>query len=284
MASSNRSVDDEAWLASVARDLRRRLSKSARVQTRSGPVEETNTGGWNVRLGHSRAAKTTHIALWFDHYFGFSRPRILWSGFYWSSRLAFTKACGLWASRVRDNRKINNQDVSFRRQTYTLKQPRVLRKLYLERYDTGFFLGMFCSRPTAAAKTTLLAEADRFLSTALTTDGRIDFAYVERRLLKKEDLAALEETDTEEPRRPAFVEIVNSWTSGRDATSTLVAYATSDFTSSTRDSLLSTQRPITSFRFISASAGSRLRLPISGRCAPTAIACCTTACSVPALI
>lgn len=196
MPPSTRKVDDEAWLNSVAREMRRRLAKSPKFQTRAEPVDETNTDGWKVRLGHSRAAKTTHVELWFDHYFGLSRPKVFWAGFYWSSRSAFMKACGLWARRVRDSRRIANRDVSFRRDTYTLKQPRILGRLYLERYDAEFFLGVF-SRPTPASRVAVLSEADRLLNSALTTDGRIDFGYVERRLLKKEQLAAFEDRHRE---------------------------------------------------------------------------------------
>jgi hypothetical protein len=194
VAAPTHSVDNEAWLTTIAQDLRKRLSKSATIRTRSAPAEETNTGGWSTELGYSRAAKTTKAEVWFDRYLGLDRPRTVWAGFRWSTRAAFDKACGLWANRVRADRRITDQDASVRRRIYTLKRPRMTRRPYLERYAPEFFFGIFWLRPTTgAAKARWLADAARFFNAALTTDGRIDLAYVERRVLRRDELAALED-------------------------------------------------------------------------------------------
>src|SRR5262245_17452874 len=124
MPSGDNDVTDKAWLLLTAAVLRKGLTKVAKIRVRLEPVESTNTAGWSILVGVSRKPETTKIEVWLDHYFGLSRPRIFWFGFHWTSRSAFRKACGLWERRVPEARRLNSQDLSVRRGTYTLKEPR----------------------------------------------------------------------------------------------------------------------------------------------------------------
>ena len=188
------SKESKAWLVGVSDKLRKLLRKSPKFVVKADSPHGTSADGWYVRVGQSKAAKTTEIECWFDHYFGVLRPKIFWYGFFWSSRASLRKACGLWETRVEKKSRIGNKDVAFRKRAYTLKKPRKTGRAYLEKYDTHSYLGFYRpSNGTAASASRLALEASHFLNEALAKDGRIEYSYVERRILKKEDLTALEE-------------------------------------------------------------------------------------------
>ena len=90
-------------------------------------------------------------------------------------------------------------------------------------------LGMF-SRPTAATRMALLAEADRLLSSAFESIWITSNVAFSRRSSWR-----LSKTATERPRQPASVETVSSSMNSKDTTSTPIKYAISDLITSTQE-------------------------------------------------
>ena len=90
--------EKKVWLTSIAAAARKRLVESGKITVGSEAAKATDTGGWRVRLGHSRAEHTTRVEVWLDQWFGLTRAPIFWFGFYWTTRAAFHKACDLWES------------------------------------------------------------------------------------------------------------------------------------------------------------------------------------------
>ncbi len=82
----------QAFLASIADELRKRIRKIRPLALVTDSVHHTDTGGYRIALAR---AKRMRVEIWFDMYARYPK-RHLWYGYYWNGKNNFNGSFGHW--------------------------------------------------------------------------------------------------------------------------------------------------------------------------------------------